>query len=335
MTSSWRLPRFGDRRQGDRKRLDGAADRQAGLRPAADHPTRPWRETTPRPCRGGGRSGNAVQARAPGRSAQTVRFVPGGDSPPTDTMRPTIAAAPVPPRGSGRSGILVQRFRFGSYASTVRVRVEAREPAADRVDPSAQRGRGEVLARAWAREGAPSHRPEVEGERAGGEPRACSSADDHDAAVRSRSGGGRGALLRERRDAAPATVVEERGAERRPIGPVAAEDHDSAAPRGSGGVVDRHREIGAARPGVACVVVDVDPPRVGATRGKPPRDDPVPERRRGDLCPGLGERAPADPRGGRGRDRGDGRISVVPTSGAAPRSRDRASRSGRSGRRPR
>ena len=141
-----------------------------------------------------------------------MRFVPGGDSPPTETTRPAIAAAPVPPRGSGRSGSRVQRFRArveGLHGG--KVRVEAGEAPADRIDTAPERRRGKVLARGRAGPRAPAEGPEVEREHAVGEPGARAAADDPDSTVGCGGRRSRGALLRRHGQLAPAAAVEQEG----------------------------------------------------------------------------------------------------------------------------
>ena len=66
--------------------------------------------TTPRPCRGVGRSGKAATIAAPGSYASTSGNVPASSSPPATTTKPSpAAAAAVPPRAVGMLARTSQR----------------------------------------------------------------------------------------------------------------------------------------------------------------------------------------------------------------------------------
>ena len=285
----------------------------------------------------GGRAGASSGAR---RVVATTpcRFVPAGDSPPTETIRPAIAAAPVPPRGSGRSGSRRQRFR----ARVVRLHgrrgsCRTGEPPAERVDAAAERGRGEMLARPRARHRPPAQRAQVE--RRAPASRGPDRVRPPTTQTRPSDGRGgrcRGALLRRREaGAASARRREERRTQRRAVGAVPADDDHPTAPRGRGGVVDGDRQVGQPRPGVPCRVVGVDAPRVPAARDEPADDDDPP--RSGAAATsvrGSDSGAPRDPRLRPSRRRAAS-ATPGPATAAAPRSRARAPRSGRSDRRPR
>ena len=96
------------------------ADREAGLRAAADrvHARADCDDTEAVPWgRQVGRRRQRLVARA---KAYTVRIVPDGASPPTDTICPAAAAAPVPPRAPGSGGSRIHPRAPGVQDSKVR-----------------------------------------------------------------------------------------------------------------------------------------------------------------------------------------------------------------------
>ena len=336
MTSSWRLPRFGDRRQGT------GSDSTAPLtvRPGCGPP--PITHTPPE-----------------GDDAETVPR--GGE---VGQRRPGTGAGPQRPDGAIRPGRRLTADRHDAANDRGRARAAAGRGGRASSSSGSASGRTPPRCRGSCRGPRAGRRPRRpvrparsrRGARAGVGPGGCAIASSGGrgrargwrapsvfARRRPRRGRPRSQRRRPRRAPPGATgcgaSCDRRRGTRcgvRPIGPVAAEDHDSAAPRGSGGVVDRHREIGAARPGVACGVVDVDPPRVGATREEAPATTiRFPSGAAATSVRGSGSGLPLTHAAVAAATAATAGISVVPTSGAAPRSRDRASRSGRSGRRPR
>ncbi len=145
------------------------------------------------------------------------------------------------------------------------VRVVAGRPAAKRVDPTARRGCGEMLARGRAGHSRPASGSELERQRDAGEPAAgVDAAHDVQDAVRDRRRRRRPSV-RKLRERAPASLLEDKGRpERPPVGAVPAEDVDPSVRARRRCVVDRDRQVRQSPPAILRNRVRVGPRRVRA-----------------------------------------------------------------------
>ena len=274
--------------------------------PAIAYTVRPA-ATTPSPCRGVGRSGRRRHAARAAcrtrRRLRSCRSAPRRRS--RRSSRPT-AVAPVPPRALGIGRQARPPARTGPPAlERADVRVQPGRPSRERVDASADRRDGEVLARRRPGDLTPAVAAQVEREGGAREPDRPDAAGD-DEGVPGHRGACSGAACGHPRQLPPALALEHERALARPSArEVAADDERTPAPRRRGRVVERDREVGEASPAAFGRRVGV------RLRGRPaPRqvaahdDELVPVARGGDLGPRHRQGVAALParRGRRGRD---------------------------------
>ena len=199
------------------------------------------------------------------------------------TRRPCRRA----PAGSGRASSTAACVSRSSRKRAVFVSMPALRPPSAKTRVPRGSG-GEMLAGRGPGDPRPAARAQVESE---GDPRqraAAVDASEHvELAARDR---GRccGAAVRERREAAPAPILEhEGGVERGAVAAVAADDVDASVRARRRGVVDRDGQVGQPPPAVARDRVGVDACRVAAVRDEAAHGDDLAA---GDACDDLGPR---------------------------------------------